>query len=419
MKLHTVTTLIILLFLSACTTTRTIDTAAGPSRTETTTDYKPLVAALVIGGAIALYEYNKNKKPSHEAYTANDDAEEKTIKNQLVAIIPTGQSQQSLTQHPDINVIKSQTLINYPFNLLLLATNPQRSSQAVLNELQQKHPTFNIQANYQYSLLASDAPQYSLPLMQVNPQDKQAGQGIHIGMIDTLVDTSHSSLSSAKITQHLLLEQKASGKLHGTAIASLMVGQSGIKGIAPAAKLTSFAAFYASKKSKKSGNSTSFILARAFDKALSAHLDILNLSFGSSERDPLLERLVKGVAQRNISMVASAGNSKKATYYPAALQDVIAVTAIDARKRLYSHANRGQEIEFSAPGVNIISAKANGNYVLMSGTSFASAHISALLASKKSKGQSIVRHLLHRQAIALDQQAKSHLYGYGLLTVAQ
>ena len=48
--------------------------------------------------------------------------------------------------------------------------------------------------------------------------------------------------------------------------------------------------------------------------------------------------------------MASVGNSSRAAVsYPAALAAVIAVTATDANNQLYSHANRGTQVELAAP----------------------------------------------------------------------
>ena len=81
---------------------------------------------------------------------------------------------------------------------------------------------------------------------------------------------------------NLLTTKNNNGKIHGTAIASLIVGQSGIRGIAPAAQLISIAAFYAKPHAKTAGRSSSFLLAKAFDQAVSHNLNVLNLSFGSA-----------------------------------------------------------------------------------------------------------------------------------------
>ena len=59
---------------------------------------------------------------------------------------------------------------------------------------------------------------------------------------------------------------------------------------------------------------------------------------------------------------------------------MIAVTATDADDRLFPAANRGQHIAVAAPGVDIALLAADSSYQFASGTSFAAAHVSGVVA---------------------------------------
>ena len=338
------------------------------------------------------------------------------VTGQVIAIVKNQRERQQLSNHPDIQIIEEVQLQAYPLELMLIQSRSKRSEAALIAELQQQLPHIQVQANIIYQQNAGGVPQYSLSIMKVKRANSRAGSGVRIGMIDTLVDTQHASLRSANIKQiNLLSSQNNNGKIHGTAIASLIVGQSGIRGIVPAAKLTSIAAFHAKPNAKTAGRSSSFILAKAFDKAVLQGLKVLNLSFGSARKDPLLNRLVKGARRKGIILVASVGNTGRSVYYPAALSSVIAVTATDANNRLYSRANRGTQVELAAPGVGIMAARANGKYTRMSGTSFASAHITGMIAYLISQGKSSSRSSLRKAAKDLGAAGKDNRFGYGLL----
>ena len=91
--------------------------------------------------------------------------------------------------------------------------------------------------------------------------------------------------------------------------------------------------------------------------------------------------------QAGIIFIAAAGNDgpQAPPAFPAAHPSVIAVTAIDEKNALYSHANVGDYVDLAAPGVGIMAAARDGAYDLANGTSFAAPHVSAVAALILSK----------------------------------
>lgn len=59
---------------------------------------------------------------------------------------------------------------------------------------------------------------------------------------------------------------------------------------------------------------------------------------------------------------------------------MIAVSATDADDRLFEASNRGSHIAIAAPGVDILLPAPEGSYQVVSGTSFAAAHVSGIAA---------------------------------------
>ena len=75
-------------------------------------------------------------------------------------------------------------------------------------------------------------------------------------------------------------------------------------------------------------------------------------------------------------LVAAAGNNgpgENTVNYPAKYNSVIAVGATDETDNVADWSSRGQELELTAPGVNIYSTYKGSTYGTLSGTSMACA----------------------------------------------
>jgi subtilisin family serine protease len=123
--------------------------------------------------------------------------------------------------------------------------------------------------------------------------------------------------------------------------------------------------------------------------------DIINMSFGGSNQDDVLEQAVNYAYSAGVLCIAAAGNDSTQTYYPAAYPNVMAVSATDIAVDscgstydvLASFSNFGK-IDIAAPGVNIWSAANNldsnpSGYSSMDGTSFSSPIVAAAAALVK------------------------------------
>jgi len=132
-----------------------------------------------------------------------------------------------------------------------------------------------------------------------------------------------------------------------------------------------------------------------------------------------LERVIQALTGRDIWLVAAAGNEGPLSppRYPAAYPGVIAVTAIDADLGLYPKANRGDYIDFAAPGVEVISTGLRGRYPAYSGTSFAAPHVAGVVAMilERSPGLQIeqVERRLRESAGDLGPRGRDPEFGNG------
>jgi len=112
---------------------------------------------------------------------------------------------------------------------------------------------------------------------------------------------------------------------------------------------------------------------------------IINLSLGGTSSSRTLQNAVNYAWNRNIILVAAAGNNGNSTpLYPAACNNVVAVSATDSGDKRPSWSNYGSYVNVAAPGVNILTLHGASSYAYWNGTSFSSpvtAGVVALMAA--------------------------------------
>ncbi len=101
---------------------------------------------------------------------------------------------------------------------------------------------------------------------------------------------------------------------------------------------------------------------------------------------------------------------------------MIAVTAIDRESRVFLRANRGGHVDFSAPGVNVLTAQPNGGYVTKTGTSMAAPFVTAVLSRglshDREQGMANLLQTLRAAAMDLGAPGFDPTYGYGLIQLS-
>jgi len=243
-----------------------------------------------------------------------------------------------------------------------------------------------------------------------------------IGMIDSAISLDHNALRHAQIKQQrFIASDLIAPTAHGTAVAGIIVGQGNtFSGALPTAHLFAAAVFYEKKEYQQSASTLA--LLEAINWLLEQKVTVINMSL-TGPPNLLLEKAIKKAVTQDVIFVAAAGNAGPSAppLYPAAFDNVIAVTAVDKNKRIYRWANRGEHIDFAALGVAVMTARADGSEGIETGTSIASPRVAAELLklqlnTEDEPSMPNTSYLqLKKNSLDLGDPGKDIIYGYGLV----
>ncbi len=256
------------------------------------------------------------------------------------------------------------------------------------------------------------------------------GEGITIALIDSGFSPNPADAKEAILPGYDFINQHEGANDengHGTKVASLIVGQGRIKGIAPKAQILPL------KVLDKNNKGSSFDVIRALYYAADLlpdlknpyKADVVNLSLGSTSYSPGMHEAIKRLNALGIIVVAAVGNVPSQVAFPAALPEVVAVGAADLTPsgwHLSPYSGYGEGITILAPMTGILARKgetkvfgpeastAKGDSESVTGTSFAAPQVTGVLALLLAKGASA------SAALAIMEQSSSDLFTPGLDT---
>ncbi len=212
---------------------------------------------------------------------------------------------------------------------------------------------------------------------------------------------------------------------HGTHVAGIVGAASdngkGIAGIAPNARLM---CLRAGLRLSIGGFLEDDDVASAIVYAADNGAQGINMSWGDPRLCPLIRDVIRYAAHQGCVLVAAAGNEgKEALYYPAGLDETIAVSAIESGDNLASYANYGWNLDVVAPGSNILSTKPDDHYGNLGGTSMATPHVSALaaliLGENPDYSPDEVKNLILHTAVDLGTPGWDPTFGAGRIDLPQ
>jgi subtilisin family serine protease len=302
-----------------------------------------------------------------------------------------------------------------------LRINDGRAVATVIRSLQQEASIFGAQPNYLYSTeqgasAAADPMQYAFSKMRLPEAHTLArGESVRVAVIDTTIDAKHPVLAGVVTELFDATGKPDKPHSHGTGIAGVIAAHGRLLGVAPSVKILGINAF-SSKVAK--GDTMSILVG--LERAGTSRADVVNMSFaGPSDPEMLLK--IKALRQQGAVLIAAAGNEgpNARPLFPAAYAEVIAVTATDADDKVFDQANRGTHIAVAAPGVAILAAAPEESYKIQSGTSFAAAQVTGVVALLLERNRRLdppaIRRILTSTARDLGNPGHDDQFGSGLV----
>ena len=295
------------------------------------------------------------------------------VRSVIIALSPDEQALQQ-AQMRGFEIESDQTLQPLGGRVVTLIAPPRMSTQRALRELRAADPS----GSYDFDHLFV-AMQAAPPREIENPSGNALPEAvdIRVGLIDGGVEAEHPVFATRR-PQLSGCGGKPMPDKHGTAVASLFVGQAPeFHGAAPGAEL--IAADIYCGAAAPGGRVRDIVVALA--GLVAARVRVINMSIVGPD-NAVLGAVVRKVLAQSIVIVAASGNDgpRAAPLYPAAYPGVVAVTAVDAHEKVLMEASGGDYVRFAAPGADMLAATLHGKYAAVRGTSFASPLVAGLIA---------------------------------------
>lgn len=311
-------------------------------------------------------------------------------------------------------------------NIVQFAIDDGRPVADVIAQLKTTAKIETTVPNHVYALQESDFENARFAPRQIGLNTiggKLTGNGVRVAVIDTAVDETHPALKRAIAAKFDgLPDMPVSQRQHGTAIAGLIAGRTVLRGAAPASELLIARAFDGPDPSALTTDT--YILIACLDWAVQQQANIINMSFAGPDNRLLADAVAKS-ADRNVIIVAAAGNNgpKAAPAYPGAYAESLAVTATDAKNKIYEGANHGDYVFIAAPGVDILAPIPGGRVDIVSGTSFSAALVSGIAALHIERMPGASRQevfdRLSQSGRDLGREGRDRVFGHGLIDAAR
>jgi subtilisin family serine protease len=280
-------------------------------------------------------------------------------------------------------------------------------AQAVITPNDEKYPS-------QWHLSAIAAPEG----WDINT----GSQNVAIAIIDSGITAQHEDLYGKIMPGYnFLLNNTDTSDVHGhgTAVsgsaAAISNNFTGVAGVAWGNPIMPLLVVNSSGSARYSD------IARAITYAVDNGVRVMNISIAGSSSSWTLQNAADYAWNNDAVIFAAAGNSNSSIqYYPAACDNVVAVSATTSSDGKASFSNHGSWIDIAAPGVSILTTNKSG-YSNGSGTSFSSpiaAGLGALVISANpSLTNAQVVNIIEQNADDLGDAGFDPLFGHGRINV--
>lgn len=289
--------------------------------------------------------------------------------------------------------------------------DPGGDSSAHLVEILSRDPrTSWVQPMSVFHTLGSNDPLYavqpSAKFWFLNDLHRVAtGRKVTVAVVDSGIQDDHLDLiGQVTVKQNFVDGTSYVAEQHGTAVAGIIAALAGngigIEGIAPDAKLMALRACW--QNLDEAAKCNSFTLGKALNFAITHDVQIINLSLGGPP-DQLLQRLLEVAMHNGIKVVAAIDPKIPDGGFPASVPGVLAVADQESGK-LSVVFKRDQLL---APGHDIPTTAPGGGWNFVSGSSYAAAHVSGLVALLTELGPRLGAAQMREQMIAAENSSKT------------
>lgn len=215
------------------------------------------------------------------------------------------------------------------------------------------------------------------------------GRDIKVAVVDSGIDAGHPDLQGQLAVNANFVDGGATpAENHGTAVAGIIAaraGNGGIVGVAPQARLMGLRACW--QRPDLATRCNSFTLGKAINYAILNGAQVINLSLAGPP-DRLLDRLLDVALERGIGVVGAIDAKADGPAFPASHRGVLAVASQPAGGKAAPAAGANQAAPVGAdgdpallaPGNDIPTTAPGGRWSFVSGSSYAAAHVSGMLA---------------------------------------
>jgi subtilisin family serine protease len=320
-------------------------------------------------------------KPQKEIIVKLDSDEEEYLQNMFLLKLRTDESFEEIVKNYEKLNLVSYAEPNFDLKL---------SAPAVVTKIKRK--SINLQE--------------SVSVQKV----EDAKEGVIVAVIDSGVDTNNDDFKGKIVNGWDFLKDKSAvgdSLGHGTHVAGIIVANSDAAKIMPLK--------FASANDGKMSD-----LVKAMKYAVDNNAKVINLSLGLEEKSKALKEAADYAANKNVAIVAAAGNyNSDKLFYPAAYADVFAVAALNSKGEKLFQSNYGKWVDYSAKAQDILSDLPNNKHGYKTGTSQAAPFISARIAEILSKNPEAdlkeIRAELQRSSMSVPDEKFKGLLGMELI----
>lgn len=250
-------------------------------------------------------------------------------------------------------------------------------------------------------------------------------EDVPIAILDSGVDPDHEDLKDRILIGYNAFKDNDEffdEHGHGTHVAGITAATTNnVTGIAG---VSWFNPLLPVKVLNENAEGTAFEVANGIRWATDNGAKVINMSLGDTYDSRIMYDAIRYAYNHDVVLIAAAGNDNVQTpMYPAAYEEVIAVSAVDNKRHKAIFSNYGEHIDVTAPGEHIPSTFLDNSYVMMSGTSMAAPHVAGLAGLIRSINPQLtnieVAEIIRSTANDIGPVGFDPFYGHGEINVVK